>query len=126
LKLLLDTHVLLWWLDDDPRLRRAARDSIARAETALVSIASLWEVSIKHRVGKLRASAQDVAAQLPRDDFQLIPVSVAHLGMVETFRDAVHGDPFDHLIAAQAIIENAQLVTADRVMQAYGVSVIVP
>ena len=123
MKILLDTHALLWWLDDDPRLGRRARGVIADGTNdILVSMASLWEVAIKHRIGKLRANVKDIAARLPIDDFVLLPIKYDHLQIVESYRDAVHNDPFDHLILAQAAFEGARLMTNDALMQHYGVA----
>jgi PIN domain nuclease of toxin-antitoxin system len=124
LKLLLDTHVLLWWLDDNPKLGQAARRAIAGADTVFVSMASLWEVSVKHRIGKLCVCADEIMERLPVEEFDLLAIDVAHLRVVESFRDAPHNDPFDHLIAAQAIVEKARLVSSDRVMKDYGLPVI--
>lgn len=122
MKLLLDTHVILWWLDDDPRLGRRARNVIADdANQTLVSIASLWEVAVKHRIGKLRVRAADVIDRMEADNLQLMPIAVEHVKTIETFRPSVHNDPFDHLILAQAKIEQALLMTNDDDMRHYGV-----
>lgn len=122
MKLLLDTHVLLWWFDDDARLGRRARGLIADASTdVVVSMASLWEIAIKHRIGKLPASVRSVQPLLDAERFTLLPIEIAHVQVVEAFGETAHSDPFDHLILAQAKVENAVLMTNDDVMRRYGV-----
>lgn len=122
MKLLLDTHALLWWLDDDPRLGRSARFYIANeANEILVSIASLWEVAIKHRVGKLRVNVTQVVDRITQDKFAIIALNANHLVGVEKFKNAPHNDPFDHVLLAQAAFEEAKLMTNDKWMRRYSV-----
>jgi PIN domain nuclease of toxin-antitoxin system len=121
LTLLLDTQVILWWLDDDLRLGRRARALIAETDTVFVSIASLWEVAIKHRIGKLAVRARDIHDRLGLDDFELLPIATEHFDLVESFRDAVHGDPFDHLIIAQAMAAKSPIMTSDDKFKHYDV-----
>ena len=122
MKLLLDTHVVLWWLDDDPCLGRRARNIIADdSNETFVSIATLWEVAVKHRIGKLKVCAADVFERMSVDNFQLMAIAVEHVKTVETFSPSVHNDPFDHLLLAQAKIERARLMTNDDQMRHYGV-----
>ena len=83
MKLLLDTHTLLWWLADDGRLGLRARDLIEDpANDILVSVASLWEVVVKRRVGKLEADIGEVAAAVEREGFALLGIGTAHLAML--------------------------------------------
>jgi PIN domain nuclease of toxin-antitoxin system len=121
LKLLLDTQVVLWWLDDDLRLGQRARALISETDAVLVSMATLWEVSVKHRIGKLAVRARDIYSRLNADDFELLPIAPEHFDLVETFRDAPHGDPFDHLIVAQAMVAKASLMTSDAQLRHYDV-----
>lgn len=124
MKLLLDTHAILWWLDDDPRLENEARAIIMQGDAQLmVSIASLWEIAIKHRAGKLRATAALVASRLPEADIMILPVKVTHLTAMEQL-PMIHRDPFDRLIVAQALVEPAQIMTTDDVVRQYGVACI--
>jgi PIN domain nuclease of toxin-antitoxin system len=103
MRLLLDTQIMLWWLLDDPRLRRDTRNLMA-ATPCVVSVASIWEVAIKHRLGKL-----PVAPELFRDHSlaagaSIPPVLEAHV--IETAQlPPVHEDPFDRLLIAQARLE---------------------
>jgi PIN domain nuclease of toxin-antitoxin system len=124
LKLLLDTHALLWWLLDDPELPASARRSIGRADEVRVSAASIWEVAIKQRLGKLPELALAVS-ELPglvRDcGFVPLPVDERHAAAVASL-PLHHRDPFDHLLIAQAQIERLAIVTRDPQFVPYGVA----
>jgi PIN domain nuclease of toxin-antitoxin system len=117
---LLDTHALLWWLDDDPRLSEVAHEHIADPRrTVNVSAASLWEVAIKRSLGKL--DAPDDLPQVVLDDgFAFLPVGAAHAWAVGDL-PRHHGDPFDRLLVAQSIVERLPIVSADGQLDAYGV-----
>lgn len=123
MKLLLDTHVMLWWLRDNPKLGPLARTAIADPRsTLLVSIASFWELSIKVRVGKFDESAARLFAESTEEAFQIIGVEQSHLAALEGLRRLPdHNDPFDHLILAQANAEDATIITNDKAMTLYGV-----
>ena len=118
-RLLLDTHVMLWLLTDDRRLGATARARIDRAVAVLVSTASLWELSIKHSIGKFPDPAPIVPA-IEQSGLRLIPITAEHvLGVRESRLE--HRDPFDRLLLAQAQVEGATLLTADeRVLLAGG------
>ena len=121
MKLLLDTHALLWWLSDDIQLGRTTRNRIANpANEILVSIVSLWEIQVKTRIGKLTADMREILGQIETQAFELLPIRPAHLlrlGALPTH----HRDPFDHLLIAQAIVEHAILVSEDRRIPHYPV-----
>lgn len=124
MKLLLDTHVLLWALNDSARLGPTARSLIAdRANDVLVSVASLWEVALKSQAGKLRADVQDISNAITRSGVALLGIEVAHL-VALTSLPRYHKDPFDHLLIAQGMSENAALMSDDRNMPKYPVQVI--
>ena len=113
MRLLLDTHALLWWLNDAPELRDAARRLISDPDNdILVSVVSLWEIAIKTRLGKLDASLDDILAVLPDQGFQRLGVEDAHLAALARLPHH-HRDPFDHLLIAQAIAEKAAFLTQD-------------
>jgi PIN domain nuclease of toxin-antitoxin system len=113
-KLLLDTHALLWWLADDGQLGPAARRLIEDpGNDVLVSTASLWEIVVKQRVGKLEANIAEIAAAVPREGFALLDIRPAHL-LALAGLPMHHRDPFDHLLIAQAMAENATFVSEDR------------
>ena len=123
MRLLLDTHALLWWLDDDPRLGPAARRCIRESEAALVSAATLWEIAIKVGVGKLEADLAAIIDELAPNAFALLPIQPRHtLALAALPRH--HRDPFDRMLIAQARCEALSLVTADRRFALYGVDVV--
>jgi PIN domain nuclease of toxin-antitoxin system len=122
-KLLLDTHVLLWWLRDNPRLRPRARAVISDPNVLVfVSVASGWELSVKYRLGKNAELGSAVLREAVEEGFQLAGVKSEHLAALEHLPHVDgHGDPFDHLLLAQASVEEAALMTADRMMPKYGI-----
>ena len=124
MRLLLDTHALLWSLDGNKRFGPAARSLIAdRANDILVSMASLWEIALKTQAGKLNADIRGIFDTLGRNGVTILGVSVAHLTTL-TGLPRHHRDPFDHLLIAQAIAENATLISEDRWVPSYPVPVI--
>jgi len=114
MRLLLDTHALLWWLADDDRLGPRARDLIEDpGNDVLISVVSLWEIVVKVRVGKLDASIEDILDAIEREGFTLLSIRGAHLlGLTDL--PMHHRDPFDHLLTAQAIAEQATFVSEDQ------------
>jgi PIN domain nuclease of toxin-antitoxin system len=119
MRLLLDAHVLLWWLADDPSLGEAARTLIADPENEiLVSAATVWEIAIKRALGKLDAPA-DLVAALGRSGFVETPVTAAD-GERAGSLDPHHRDPFDRMLVAQAARLDGTVVTRDPVFERYG------
>lgn len=124
MKLLLDTHALLWWWVDDPQLSATARRLIQAADSEVwVSAASAWEVATKQRLGKLPGMPSDLCANwltlLQADGFQPLAITTAHaLRAGQLSSD--HRDPFDRMLAAQALSENATLVTTDPAFKTLG------
>jgi PIN domain nuclease of toxin-antitoxin system len=119
---LLDTHAFLWWVTDDPRLTKRARRTIS-GTTCLLSVASCWEMAIKASLGRLTvpgAVDRFVQEQLEVNGFNLLPIALEHTGRVAAL-PFHHRDPFDRLLAAQALAEDLSLVTADAVFRRYGV-----
>ena len=123
MRLLLDTHVLLWWLDDDPRLRPPVRSVIADDDhEACVSVVSFWELSIKQRKGKLRSGGVEAWNRALGQGFRILDIERPHLDALSRLPQVQgHKDPFDQLLLAQAEAENAALITADRSLAQYGV-----
>jgi PIN domain nuclease of toxin-antitoxin system len=121
---MLDTHVLLWWLRDNPRLGARTRSAIASPHAQLfVSIASFWELSIKHRIGKMPESGSHLFDEVERRGLNILGVTASHLAALENLeRIDGHNDPFDHLIVAQAKAEQAVLLTSDKHLLRYGLS----
>lgn len=122
MKLLLDTHAVLWWQSDDRRLPKAARSAIATADLVWVSAASGWEVAIKQGLGRLRLT-EPFAITVAADDFTELPITLAHAERLATLPPR-HRDPFDRMLVAQAMAEKATLVSKDRELAAYGIDVL--
>ncbi|GAB3390667.1 type II toxin-antitoxin system VapC family toxin [Humibacter soli] len=123
MRILLDTHVLLWWQQDDPRLSRAHRNLIRGPENVvLVSAISVAEASIKASLGKLEI-VDDLVAQLEIDGFEELPFIAEH---AEALRDLplLHRDPFDRMLVVQAKVEGIPLLTVDPRVKAYDVATI--
>ena len=127
MRALLDTHALIWWLFDDPKLPAAARDAIRDPDhEILVSPVSAWEVAARHRLGKL-AEAGDLADRF--DDyvaaarFRELPVSIAH-ALAAGRLPGPHKDPFDRMLIAQAQSERIPVVSGDPVFPDHGAKVI--
>jgi PIN domain nuclease of toxin-antitoxin system len=124
-RLLLDTHTLLWFLADDPKLSATANATIEDSANArLLSPASLFEIAIKVRLGKLKLAEPFgvmFPGQLTLNRIELIPIQVAHVEPLTTLPPH-HNDPFDRLIAATALVEELTLVSADLAFDAYGVA----
>ena len=121
--LLLDTHSFLWWLSDDPALGPTARAAITDAENLVfVSAATAWEISVKRAKGKLDAPG-DVEEWLRRNDFIELPVEIGHAVRAGEL-PAVHSDPFDRILVAQAQLEDHVLVTADPEIRQYEVKIL--
>lgn len=122
MKLLLDSHVLIWWVRDDRRLGREARRAITGAEVVWVSTVTGWELAIKITRGRLRI-AESVRVTIAADDFTELPLTLRHTEELERL-PMHHGDPHDRLLVAQARVEGATIVTHDRAFEPYGVPVI--
>ena len=124
MKLLLDTHALLWWFTDDPKLSLVARNAIAdEANVILVSAASAWEIATKYRLGKLQQASEAVSRfneLIAADGFTHLPITHLHALRAGAF-DLDHRDPFDRMLAAQSEIERAPLVTLDPAFAVFGI-----
>lgn len=118
MKLLLDTHIMLWIMVDSPALSEAARRKISRAQEVYVSPVSVWEVSIKAALGKLKINQDRLMESLPAAGFRSLPVTWEHADAVRRL-PAVHRDPFDRLLVAQALSEPLRLLTADKLLTEY-------
>lgn len=121
MRLLLDTHVAIWWLSGNRRLSAPTRSAIVSADVAFLSVVSLWEILIKQDRGRLDLPVG--FADALRDDFRDLPLTTDH---VLGARDlpAIHRDPFDRMLVAQARAEGLTVVTADSAVAAYGVPVL--
>jgi len=123
-RLLLDTHALLWWLAGDERLSATARQAISSEDNEIfVSAASAWEVSTKHRLGKLPGAgplAVDFAREVRQQGFSELPISLAH-GQVAGALPGEHRDPFGRMLIAQAREEKMALVSNENMFDSFGV-----
>ena len=124
MRVLVDTHVFLWWVEGDRALPPKARAALADPDNeCLVSLASVWELAIKAGLGKLKLSLpvkRYVVENVAANDFRMLDIKIAHVGRVETLASH-HGDPFDRMLIAQALEENLPVVTADPIFRKYGV-----
>lgn len=120
---LLDTHVLLWWLDDSPKLSGRARALIADSRNpGFVSAATIWEIRIKEALGKLQVPP-DFRQALDRQPFEPLPITEAHAHAIVDL-PMHHRDPFDRMLVAQAKCERLALVSRDSHLRRYGISLV--
>lgn len=123
MRLLLDTHALLWWFTDDERLSAAAREAIAdESHEVFVSAASAWEMATKQRLGKLEGvpgAVERFAELVAADGFLHLPVTYLH-GLRAGGYEQDHRDPFDRMLAAQSELEALLLVSRDPAFDAFG------
>ncbi len=124
MRLLLDTHILLWALDDADQLSTTARAMIARADDVYVSSISLWEVAIKSSLGKLKVAPVRLEAAALAAGFRPLAVTWVHALAVHGL-PLLHRDPFDRMLVAQAVSEPLHLLTSDAALAAYGPQVAV-
>jgi PIN domain nuclease of toxin-antitoxin system len=123
MRLLLDTHAFLWFIDDNPRLSPGAKTLLESDAELLLSMASLWEIAIKVSLGRLTLAQpfnSFLPEQLAKNSVAVLPISLAHLGAVAAL-PFHHRDPFDRLLIAQAAVERTPLVSADATFDAYAV-----
>ena len=124
MRVLVDTHVFLWWVEGDRVLPAKARAALANQENeCLISLVSAWELAIKAGLGKLKLALpvkRFVVENVAANGFRVLDIQIAHVGRVETLARH-HGDPFDRLLIAQALEEHLPVVTADPIFSKYGV-----
>jgi PIN domain nuclease of toxin-antitoxin system len=121
-RLLLDTHVLLWWLSDDSQLSSDAREAISDPRNEIyVSAATTWEIAIKTQLGKLQAPV-DMESIIEAEGFTPLPITLFH-GQQAGHLPPLHRDPFDRMLIAQASAEGLVLVTNDEQIVRYGIRV---
>ena len=123
MKLLLDTHAALWWLADDDRIgQEVIRHLTDDTNQVLISAVVVWEVAIKRSLGKLDAP-EDLAPTLLGAGAQPLPVTPEHAAAVEKLPWR-HRDPFDRMLVAQALTEDAAIVSRDEPLSEYGVTIV--
>jgi len=122
-RLLLDTHILLWWLTDGSRIPQESREVIRDGKNQVfISSASAWEIAIKRGLGKLRAPG-DLKEQVQTARFEVLNVTIDHALAVSDL-PAHHSDPFDRILVAQALVEDLTMVTQDPRIHRYDVAVL--
>ena len=127
MRLILDTHALVWWWLDDPRLPKAARSAISdKTNEVIVSAVSAWEIANKFRVGKwpeVGSLVDGFAGKVALSRFAALSVNVDHAQLAGSLPGS-HRDPFDRLLAAQCLIEAATLVSTDDVLNQFGLTIL--
>jgi PIN domain nuclease of toxin-antitoxin system len=122
-RLLIDTHVLIWWREDSPRVSARVRQEITDPTNEIcVSVVSLWEIVLKRSSGRLQFP-DDLEQVVREESFTLVPIDYRHLRTAEGLA-WFHRDPFDRMMIAQALAEGIPIATADRHFAAYGVQVV--
>ena len=126
MRLLLDTHIALWAITDSPKLPKQVRELVSLPATEIyVSAASIWEISIKHALGRnnMPVSGADASRYFTEAGYILLPVSADHAAATETL-PAIHADPFDRMLVAQALTEPLKLLTHDATVARYSDSIL--
>lgn len=124
--MLLDTHIFLWWLFDDPRLSQPLRLTMGdTTQSILVSSASVWEIATKYRLGKLNEAgtvAKNVPKWIEQAGFSALPITPEHAQLAGSWNHQ-HRDPFDRMLVAQAKIEKIPLATVDGKLGEFGIEI---
>ena len=126
MKALLDTHAFLWAIAEDGKLSRRAQEVYTGPNDLWLSVASVWEILIKARSGKLplpEPSGHYIVKELAKNRIEVLPIKLDHVLCLESL-ELHHRDPFDHILVAQSIEENLPLLTADPLFEKYPVKVI--
>lgn len=118
MRLLLDTHIFLWYLAASRKLPKSVSNRIGAADVVFISAASIWEASIKIRQGRLKASADDLVAGIASSGFIELPITARHSALAASLPE-YHRDPFDRMLIAQAMAEPLRLLTADELLRRY-------
>ena len=126
MNLLLDTHIALWAITDSPRLLGQARELIESPQSSVwISAATVWEIAIKHRLGRgdMPVSGQDALRYFRESGYGFLPIEPEHAAAVEGLPQH-HGDPFDRMLVAQALVEPMRLITHDATVARYSDTII--
>ncbi len=125
MRILLDTHILLWSLADSKELSKKARKYISESDNVFVSVASLWEIAIKTSLGKLEIGVEaDELNQIIIDSgFEILTINAEHIAPLHSL-PSHHRDPFDRILISQSIVEPLRLITHDQQLSLYGSSIV--
>ncbi len=118
MRLLLDTHIYIWWLENDKKLKKQIEQMIADAEAVYVSPISIWETTIKVQTGKLKVNINQFISEITANGFQELPIVSEHSLKLMTL-PLHHRDPFDRMLIAQAMTEPLRFLTADKKLEQY-------
>lgn len=118
MRILLDTHIFLWWLNNDPKLSKKTKTIILAATEVYISSASIWEACIKVKIGKLEFQVEKLAEAITESGFLELSITAKHAVATYKLSD-IHSDPFDRILIAQAISEPLQFLTADKLLAPY-------
>ncbi len=125
MRLLLDTHALLWWLIGEEALSPVAREAIADpANEIFVSAASAWEIATKYRIGRLPEAtliAADIRGTIAEQGFAELPITIHH-GQIAGSLPGIHKDPFDRMLVAQSLTADMAIISNDEILGAYGIA----
>ena len=125
MKIIIDTHILLWWVVNDQRLPQKARRLIENPKNnIIVSAASIWEIAIKQALGRIKVDLKELEETIAENIFESLPVKLHHAIQVSEL-PAHHSDPFDQMLVAQCLAETAYLLTHDEQLQKYGKAIMV-
>jgi PIN domain nuclease of toxin-antitoxin system len=123
MRYLIDTHIFLWWLNGNKELKTSTQKIIKDStHDVLLSVATMWEISIKHAAGKLPLKTT-LGEMISVSDFELLPITMSHILELETL-PLHHKDPFDRILIAQARAENLTLITEDIKMEKYDLKIL--
>lgn len=126
MNLLLDTHVALWAITDSPKLPKTAREMIESPKSSVwISAATIWEIAIKHSLGRgdMPVSGQDAVSYFRESGYHFLAIEPEHAAAVEQLQPH-HGDPFDRILVAQALVEPMRLITHDPIVARYSDTII--
>lgn len=118
MRILLDTHVYLWWLQNSKQLSKAGRATIISASEIYVSSASIWEATIKVSIGKLAADVSSLIDEISNNGFHELPVTAKHAARISLL-PSIHRDPFDRILVAQALCEPLRFLTSNKILAGY-------
>jgi PIN domain nuclease of toxin-antitoxin system len=124
MRYLLDTHILLWWVEDNPTLQEKARATISNPDhEVMVSAATIWEAAIKRALGKLRFETPRLLSAMTGGAIRVLPITAEH-ALAAGDLPRHHDDPFDRMLVAQAMAEGLTLITRDSRLGAYQVAIV--
>jgi PIN domain nuclease of toxin-antitoxin system len=118
MRLLLDTHIFLWWISDAKKLPKLFIEKITEAEEVYLSSASIWEIAIKMRLGKISGNMNALIQEMHNSHFLELPITIRHTAATLELPD-LHRDPFDRILIAQAVSEPLLFLTADPQLKDY-------